>query len=400
MIPFGKSQLKPFIKSSRAIIVTGSLLVVATLGALMWGRLTGPPGAWDHPVLAQVPLPNDGGVPVQRARIDNYITRVSTEQSFEKLAAGLDKHEDILVAVAMWSQEPHPEMMFETCLANRRLARLFEILRQRKDADRLCRSLFESKLTALREGYVRIVETWERGITRIQQARPDLTVADADLGSGSRESSRLQKQIWQLGDPPKKFWDGYSSECALSGAVFLAAEFSSVEEVLRELDAWTALGDGLAVRCDALEGWLPEGARIGITRGTYPQSRFQLNLLASMLYRRFHIDPGGTWESDQEGMEAIRAPQQRSPIFDPEGEIPYWIVYRKVPLCRWDAATNPFDFTHIARGVPIDDSKTFGNFLVYNGWGILRQVKNGEERILTELRKRLLAAAAAEAAKD
>jgi hypothetical protein len=350
--------------------------------------------------LAQAAPPRDGGAPSQRARIDEYSARVAQEDSFEKLAAGLNEHEDLLVTVSMWSQDPMPEMMFEVCLANRRLARLYEILQGRDaaDADAAAWKLFDEKLSILRTGLVGGLEAWERGIERTRRELPDMRPPENRVDPNDPEGSvnasvKVWNEILARGDPPKDLFDVYAATSAVSAALFLSAEFCPVEEVLRQLDAWIALGTELKKRIDALGDWCPPShAASGIYYG-FPQGRFQLSLLASMLERRFGIAPGGTWEEDIQSVAALRAAGGRFRRFDLNGHVPSWATYRRVRLCAWDAKTNPLDFTHIAPGMPVDESDTFGEYLVFRNVDLTGS-QDERDQILSDLRKRLLAVGA------
>lgn len=322
-------------------LISALFLVVLLSVALFVWRFARPRGA---PVLVEAAAQDsDAGLPVQKARTESYIERVAQEDTFEELAAGLDEHEDLLVAVSMWSQEPVPEQMFETCLANRRLARMMEILRTRDDADALCRELFQSKLASLHRVQSVILDGWEQG-------------AFWDEDGSVRFSKEHFKEGAKLGP----------LHIAVSGALFLSAEFCPTEEFLKQLDGWNAMAEASAERCRAGHPRM-RGALSSVERHAGPQSRYQLSLLASTLDRRFDIDPASV--------------------------LPKWLPYRRVPLCAWDAETNPYDFLHQARFVPVDRSEAFGEFTVFSNWSV---AMSGEQReaILNDLRQALLQAAA------
>ena len=80
--------------------------------------------------------------PAERSPLEDYVARIASE-SIDECLANLNKHEDLLVAAGVWSNEPAPEVQFPTCLANRRLSRLFEHLQQMPPAesDRRCRAI-------------------------------------------------------------------------------------------------------------------------------------------------------------------------------------------------------------------------------------------------------------------
>lgn len=332
-----------------------------------------------RPALAQS-TKEDEAAQQQRSRIDAYIARVAGEDTFEELAAGLSDHEKPFLGAMPVDFSPagHMELYdnkFETCLANRRVARLYAILKEHDDADALCRKLFDEKLTLLQSRF-----------------ESQLEMLDEQGGPQLRPIEELDLRDLQA--PPM-----YLEQIALSGALFLSAEFCPVAEVLRQLDAWRAMFEKCRREFDLRSSdWDRRAiAWVFIEPMIQPQERFQMSLLASMLDRRFHVWPGGTWYDDEEAMQSLmaRARQQTAaPRPASSGPIPDWLLFHRLPLCAWDAHANAFDYRHSVIDAPIDESNSLGNFTVFRGTtgfggpGSLDQV-------FSDLRKRLLEAAAA-----
>lgn len=103
----------------RVVVAIGVGLLAATLGVVApWMRSLRPPLA--APTSGDRLASADGGTPVQRARIENYATRVGQED-FATPVENLNVHEDLLVGVGDWAQGAARANMFAVCLANRRL---------------------------------------------------------------------------------------------------------------------------------------------------------------------------------------------------------------------------------------------------------------------------------------
>lgn len=371
-------------RSNRLIAVIAASLAVATVAAVLWGRATRGPFPSDPMSAAEQSSPLDGGAPTMRARIDEYIADVADEDTFEELAAGLNEREDRLIVVGINSNEPVPESMYETCLANRRLARMFGILKKRPpaEADAACRKLFEEKLAILRNDLLICFERLDK------------------RGGPYLVELPFKEPIVPV----------HEDQIALSGALFLSAEFCPVEEVLRQLDQWIDLirelmeeYDRMSTNWDQSDPAHKERIRLSkesLERDGLPQSRYQLNLLANMLERRFGIHPGGQDQREDlellfhgtpEEQEAYRA-QVEAALQDDSHPLPGHLWYVRMPFCAWDAATNPYDATHISRGVPVDAAGALGEYFVYKSWGYLVKAEH-RERALNRLREELLAAA-------
>lgn len=307
-----------------------------------------------------------------RAQIDAYIARVREEETFEELAAGLSVREaSAQVQAAGYSVGGHAvqfQAKFEGCLANRRVARLFEILSDREDADGLCRKLFDEKRTLLKESF-----------------QEHLKARDAIGGP--------QLQPIELVRFPTEFVEPLSSEAAaLSAALFLSAEFCPVDEVLRQLDAWNALAEECdeafrQARADWVDPKLAEFEQRRLMDTLSPERRFQLSLLASLYERRFWDDPGGT---PRDHMGAL-IPADPAPVDLPELPVPIEAHYYRIILCSWDAPTT-------LSGSPDLDvfwPDHFGDFRAYDvnvaDWS------EWLDAVLLNLRERLLAAVAEDA---
>ncbi|MEW4527648.1 hypothetical protein [Maioricimonas sp. JC845] len=283
-------------------------------------------------IAASPPVPLDGGTPDQRSRIDDYTARVASE-SFDECLANLNQHEDLLVRVGSRSNEPAPEVQFAICLANRRLAKLFEQLQKMPPAerDRRCREIFRDKF-AIHRDEIDVVMT-----------------------------------MWEEGTPPRKRHPLPENRNALCAAVFLSAHFCPVEETLRQLDAWKTFGKAFEERA-AANPEIPRGY-INSLRDQYvfPEPSFEANIYGMILQDRC----GVTLTS-----ERVRGG------FDLKDGI----------LCRWNAHTNPLDFTHQSGGVPVD---TAGNLLefkyiyTFGPIGLLRPQYKTD--VVAKLREQLLA---------
>ena len=314
-------------RRSRAILFALGIVLLAVCNLLIVLLPLSPP---DVPpsIAASPPVPLDGGTPAQRSRIDDYIARVASE-SFDECLANLNQHEDLLVRVGSRSNEPVPEVQFAICLANRRLAKLFEQLQKMPPAerDRRCRKIFRDKFAIHRDEFNVVMTMWEEG------------------------------------NPPRKPHPLPENRNALCAAVFLSAHFCPVEETLRQLDAWKRFGRSIEERVARVT--VMNVAVLAMVAN--PEPSFEANIYGMILQDRC----GVTLTS-----ERVRGG------FDLKDGI----------LCRWNAHTNPLDFTHQSGGVPVD---TAGNLLefkyiyTFGPIGLLRPQYKTD--VVAKLREQLLA---------
>ena len=96
----------------------------------------------------------EGRVPVQRRRIDDFISQVGAYPTYEALAAALNDPVrvgddfDVVLAAGLQSQDPIPEMQFARVLADRRVSRLYAMLKKldANVAAERAAALFDDKL--------------------------------------------------------------------------------------------------------------------------------------------------------------------------------------------------------------------------------------------------------------
>jgi hypothetical protein len=234
--------------------------------------------------------------------------------------------------VGNWAQGAGPQNMFTVCLANRRLAKIFADLDSRPtaEADALCRAIFQQKFHLLREDILELFPSWEEG-TNPKRPRP----VDENY-------------------------------MALHGAVFLSAAFCPVGEVLRQLETWEEFYRSLKPRAEAVAD--PETAskaRIALEVSVPPEDVFLLNLYCWML-------------------------RERCGDRDFESLLPKTLPTETIAFCAWDAHTNPFDFTHEHRGVPIDEQRVLRKLTFHRGWDAWPDFfQERNRKLLDSLRQRL-----------
>ena len=317
------------ISKPRLRFAIGVVLIAAISVAVYSARsrlLPPPPSA-----RAGEQVSTEGGTPVQRQRIDDYIARVAQED-FETLVKNLNMHEDLLVAV--FSGQSRSQVTFHRCLANRRLAKIFADLESRPaaEAERVCRSIFKEKFDIHRSDLLEVLEFWERG------AQP-------------RRPRPLDENL-----------------TALCGAVFLSAAFCPVTDVLRQLEEWEELGRSVQRRAQAIpDPKMSFLAQLGVEHYAVPESLFLLNIYSWMLRDRCR-------DSDFEQL------------------LPEGLPAERVAFCAWDAHTNPFDFTHQHRGVRVENKRVLTELAFHRVWDVWPESDFAKERnrkLLASLRQRL-----------
>ncbi|QDU35849.1 hypothetical protein Mal4_01310 [Maioricimonas rarisocia] len=308
-------------RSRRLIVLAVALLASCNLLILILPR--SPPDVRSSLVAAP---------PAERSPLEDYVAQIASE-SIDECLANLNKHEDLLVAAGVWSNEPAPEVQFAACLANRRLARLFEHLQQMPPAesDRRCRAIFRDKF-AIHKHELDVVMT-----------------------------------MWEEGTPPQKPRPLFENTSALCAAVFLSAYFCPIEETLRQLDAWHRFGRSFEQRA-AANPELPSVAKSSwCRRYASPESLFEANIYGMMLQDRCGV---------------ILTSERARGGFDLEGRA----------LCRWDAYTNLRDATHQSGDAPVDtagDLFEFQSIRSFGSIGLLHPKYRTD--VVAKLRKQLLA---------
>jgi len=357
------------------------------------------------PASGQILDPNDLATAKAMAQydqeIDDFIAIVEKEETFESLVQGLNEpprgRVPLSIGTAISPEDMTP--IFAISLANRRVARLYEMLKQRPDPGRDCRDVFEDKLSILRRGLMRHVETWERGTAKYQQEHPEVDLDNPELSLAP--GNEIRREIWELGNPPTEKFEPATAACAVAAAVFLSAEFCPVEEVLRQFDAWRAMSAEFEEHCQSpfkVLAMTMEHQRLATKGLRSPQPRFELSVLASLFKRRFKMEPGGTWEGDENGMAVLRG-GGRIRIFDEQGHVPVWAIYQRVPLFAWNSKSAAFDFGSQPNTVLSNPQECIGEYLRFLR-ADLTGAENERQRIFEDLRKRLLLAEAEEAGKS
>ncbi len=286
-----------------------------------------------HPALSRRQL--EAGVPVARARIDEFIDGVSS-CDFEQCSAYLHQQtspgEDLVFDVGVHSQEIDPSMRFAQVLADRRVAKLHALLKAMPAAVAAQRAdvLFEEKVDIHESDWLRAIERRREG------------------GDGP-------------GANPPMIPISYNVH-ALSAALFLCAAHCEPQILVQKLDRWNSrLRNVVAmIRRERELMWLWGQASMD----ALPENLFLLNVYTFVLERH----------------GCAQAEQLKELTGQP---IP---PFTTVPFCAWDAHTNPFDFTHIHKGVPVDESKVLMNVSWAKSWGGLDTNEERQQQILDAVR--------------
>jgi hypothetical protein len=271
----------------------------------------------------------DGGVPIQRGRIDAYINTIN-EETLEQSIKNLSLHEDLVQRAGPVSYEslPFPRAM-ERCLANRRLAKVFEAFSKLPENERCGRSkeIFDRAISDFTSACNLILDRWENG-------NPPTEV---DALFGPRRS--VDGYLWAL--------RGAELLCAQTCSAAIAVENHDRIEQFRRTVKDRAQGkpEVLAVPYSEIEQILePDLIKLSIAR---------------IVFER-HFDSGV--------MDRI---------------VPSDMVPEKAGFYASDAHTNEQDFTHQRRGVPADADRILHTFPVYQDWV-------GEMRYQSEPRRLLV----------
>lgn len=254
------------------------------------------------------------GVPIQRGRIDDFIERISKE-SYAETVANLNFHEDYVLRIDLGLYPGHSDTyLTEICLANRRLARIYEHLMKLPEAQRSSEAmkLFDKSLAEFRDKANLILTRWEQG-----------------------NPPKSPNELFEKG----RSFDGY--RWALAGSQFLCIACCSLKDCISCNDQMNALRDELKARVEANPKTL-----IGpYTETDYllTPSRFEVNL-ARIVFTRFF---------DVADMDAF---------------MPSDMLATPTPFFAWNAHTNQQDVTHQRRGAPTDDSRILTTLSLYAKW--------------------------------
>lgn len=308
-----------------AIIIALFSLAILTFLPQM-GTADPPEGG---PQLAQPRL--DGGSPIQRERINDYIGRIQQE-TIEETEANVGRREDLLTRISGRLNDDTPEPMFLMCLANLRLARLHAHAVSTGNGADLAERIFQLHFKKLEADVTWVADHWARGEHPPSPARP----------------------IWE-------------HELGTAAGVFLSMEHASAEDTLARIDQWLALGRQIeqVLRRIDFKYVESEDPRIQQIRASgapiadilwadmkmyvRPQPLFLVNVYQRLAER--HGPPGAAAE--------LAPPHLRHSRL---GHPMDWIA--------WNGHTNPLDFTHQSGGVPIDREASLGAFTVFSIWNI------------------------------
>ena len=311
------------------------LVVAVCLANLAWAWLrqkhpasTLPPST----LSAESASDHTGGLPaIHRRRIDDYIESIAAAD-YETWVADLNKDEFLLTVAESRTHEMTFETTFQVCLANRRLAAIDAVLRERDPKSAAMESLdiFKTKFEILKADWEKVFFEWEEQ-------------------GGCKKTFPLQPNYY-----------------AASAALFLVGQFSETGDLLSCVDAWSKYSEQAMSRVRArpdLEPLINECQ----TRACI-ESMFVLNLYLTHFTDRY----GGTIQSL---LESEGVPKSRSIT---------------IPMVAWDGHTNSFDFMHLHSNVPIDQNKILKRFLVFQSWKALgKYTELSQQELLASIRARL-----------
>ncbi len=302
----------------------------------------------------------EGGVPVHRKRIDDFIAQVAAYPDFDALAAGLNDRvlngDDIVFAVGVQTQDPVPQMQFAKVLADRRVARLYAMLDQMPDsqAAQSAAKLVDAKLDLHAKGFASRIADWRDGVRQRSDERP--------------------VNLEEVGDRAvhAKVLDGLEGARldfhALSASAFLCAAYCEPLTTLGRIDRWN---ETIGLHVDEIMTQpLFNRSRLRHDAGRYgrPEKLFLLNLYVLVLERHAGL--------------MVREVQKRVDI-----PMPWPAMFEeRVPFGAWDAHTNFFDFTHLHRGVPADDANVLFEVSLTRSWYGMGSDQAWQDRLLGRVR--------------
>lgn len=293
----------------RALIATAIFIssLLASVSIAVWFR-------WQESLSPSFQGDISGGVPIQRGRIDSFIERISKE-SYEETVANLNFHEDNVLRAVLDPYPVYSDPHFtETCLANRRLARVYEHLMKLPEPQRSgeAMKLFDKSLAEFRSKANLILTRWEQG-----------------------NPPTSPHELFEKG----RSFDGY--RWALAGSQFLCVICCSLKDCISCNDRMNEMRAELKGRTDAN----PKKLSGPYTEIEYllGQNLFEVNL-ARIVFTRFF---------DVAEMDAFMPSDMKA---------------TETPFFAWNAHTNQQDFTHQRRGVPTDDQHILATFSLYQRW--------------------------------
>lgn len=323
-----------------------AVAAVATLVAanVMWVALFSANHVTDaSQALGEAP-PQRGGqddASPQRARVDSFIQQVSGFRNFDEVVEGLLDHPgdpnatDIVFAAGFQTQDLNPQTHYLQVLADRRTSKLFEILSREPHgvACRKATEVFEQQLAAHRK-------LWEQRLVHRGGA-------PAEVAIRNRQGMPLQLR---------------HTRHATCVALFLCACFCEPKDVIAKLDHWQDTMSGIASQFDAGDRWY-RATLSDFNLDGRVQPLYRLNILCLVLDRQ-------------------RAGLSQEVLDDLPNGMSRHFRLKEVPLCRWDAPTNPFDFGAYHRGDPVDDDDVLMQVRFRRGWGVFQQSPVAQEQIL------------------
>ncbi len=284
--------------------------------------------------------PIAGNVPIQRGRIDQYIDAVKKE-TIEQSIENLNLYEPLVLRARL--SDPYPVYgdphLTQRCLANRRLARIFEHLSKLPDRDRdqQATAIFDRAYKDLRDVAVRIFDRWEAGPPPTNQRFFD-------------ERHTLS-----------------SFASALAGAQLLCGQLCPLDIAIQNHMKMEQLRSELKSRLEANQENL-KPPYDGIM-GEIAPNLFELNLARILFQRHFQVDE----------MDRI---------------IPKEMIPTETPLFAWNAHTNAQDFTHQRRKVPTDSEHVVHVFSFYSTWHRQGIKEDDRNRVISQCWGELLTKAA------
>ena len=274
-----------------------------------------------------------GGHPASRLEIDDYIDRVRRE-NIEQTIENLQLTEPIVLHADMWQNDPVVEGEFQRCIADRRIARIYEELKQRKNSE---------SNGVVKQAYAKSFGRYKKDITR---------GLDEWEAKGSVSEPVMLSQNFR----------------SLSASVFLLAAFGTNNEVVTAIEDWQSIGDAALIRVASnpkLEILTSEIGSFGP-----PQPLFVLNIYLWRL-----LDRCG-YASPADLLEGLTARP---------------LVTEEIPFVAWDGHTNFYDITHQRGGVPIDEKRILRQLTVCRSW-LPGAVFSREEKdlIIRQLRAKVM----------
>jgi len=272
-------------------------------------------------------------MPTQQQRIDAHIRDVA-EEDFDDLVKHLANNQFSLIMAGSHPSEPCPELMFEVCLADRRVAKLYSLLTEMQPGERTAavRSMCDKT-------YADMCEAWLAADRLVKDSTKD------DDNQPSKAALALVKV-----DEKKR---------AASEALFLLAQFDSPAELLSRIARW--------------ETFAAENGKQSLPNA-YPQPLFVLNLYLFVLTDRLRAGDLSSLLREAMMPEVDRLISEEYPQYadaDRSKAADGWLALMElddVPWIAWDGHTNAGDITHKLRAEDVNAKKTIRTFKVVRTW--------------------------------